>query len=493
MKFVIYLYSHSGALCIFHKTHGFKKRKDQLDMKKTTASIAAVLACAMMFTGCSDSLFDSSSEDSTTTSVQDIWTAKDEDIVAWATSDSLSAEEKEYYNITFKDFYSEYAFTISNYGLDETSSDYEQYAKHYRQNIIDMLSNEKIILKKAEELGLDKLTEDEMKEIDKAYQENLDGWYETFETQAKEALGMTEDTTSSETEISDDDKAKLLEKEKELFRDYVSGFGLTEEVFLKWQTNTFIQKKVLEYVYKDIVITDEQVDEYVTKLIDEAKKAYKENVSSYERDSEYQKVWLPEGSRNIKYICIKLNPSDSAELSAARNESGADIDSINKQRDEKLEEIKSKAEAALKKATEGTDFDAVIKEYSSDYSETTEGDTTLIINGTTAMYDVLYDELYKLEKPGDISGLIPTDRGYYIIQYTSDAVLTDKEIAEYKTEVKETLTANEQEETANSAIEQWRNDVGYEYDYTKLNFEKPEEETSSDASSDEASDASSAS
>ena len=109
------------------------------------------------------------------------------------------------------------------------------------------------------------------------------------------------------------------------------------------------------------------------------------------------------------------------------------------------------------------------------------------------MYDVLYEELYKLEKPGDISGLIPTDRGYYIIQYTSDAVLTDKEISEYKTEVKETLTANEQEETANSAIEQWRNDVGYEYDYTKLNFEKPEEETSSDASSDEAPDASSAS
>ena len=109
------------------------------------------------------------------------------------------------------------------------------------------------------------------------------------------------------------------------------------------------------------------------------------------------------------------------------------------------------------------------------------------------MYDVLYEELYKLEKPGDISGLIPTDRGYYILQYTSDAVITDKDIAEYKTEVKKTLAENEQEETANTTIEQWRDTVGYEYDYTKLNFEKPEEETSSDASSNEASDASSAS
>ena len=451
-------------------------------MKKKAALVAAVLASAMMFTGCSASILTSSSADETTTSVENIWTAKDEDIVAWSTSESLSAEDKEYYNVTFKDFYSEYAFTIANYGIDETSSDYAAYAQNYRKNIIDMLTNEKIILKKAEELGLDKLTEDEMKEIDKAYQENLDGWYATFETQAKEALGMTDDTTSSETELSDDDKAKLLEKEKELFRNYAAEYGLTEEVFLKWQTNTFIQTKVLDYIYKDIKITDEQVNEYVTKLTDEAKKTYKESVSDYEYDSEYQKVWIPEGSRNIKYICIRIDSSDAAELAAARNESGADIESINKQRDEKLAEIQSKAEAALKKATEGTDFDAVIKEYSSDYSEDTEGDTTLIINGTPNMYDTLYEELYKLEKPGDISGLIPTDRGYYILQYVSDAEVTDKEIAEYKAEVKETLTSEKQTEVANTTIEKWRDEVGYDYDYTKLNFEEPEEETSSDAS-----------
>ena len=45
--------------------------------------------------GCSDSIL-TSGTDSGTTSVENIWTAKDDDIVAWATSDSLSDEEKEY-------------------------------------------------------------------------------------------------------------------------------------------------------------------------------------------------------------------------------------------------------------------------------------------------------------------------------------------------------------------------------------------------------------
>ena len=120
-------------------------------MKKRTAAVAAILACAMIFTGCSDSILTSSGSDNTT-STENIWTASDDDIVAWTTVDSLSDEDKEYYQIKFKDFYSEYSFTITNYGLDETNSAYASYVQYYRQNIIDMLTNEKLIMKKASEL-----------------------------------------------------------------------------------------------------------------------------------------------------------------------------------------------------------------------------------------------------------------------------------------------------------------------------------------------------
>ena len=252
-------------------------------MKKKTAATAAILACTMMFSGCSDSIL-TSGTDSGTTSVENIWTAKDDDIVAWAASDSLSDEEKEYYQVKFKDFYSEYSFTIANYGLDETNSAYASYAQSYRKNIIDMLTNEKLILRKAKELGLDQLSEEEMAEVEKTYTKNLSDWYASFEKKAKTALGISTDDTSGTEDSANDEK--ILEKEKELFNEYIAGFGLTEDTFLMWQTNTAIQKRVNDYVLKDVTVSDSEVDDYITKLKAEAKQAYEKSASSYATDSE---------------------------------------------------------------------------------------------------------------------------------------------------------------------------------------------------------------
>ncbi len=456
-------------------------------MKKRTAAIAAILACAMMFSGCSDSILTSSGTGTeSTTSTENIWTANDDDVVAWTTVDSLSDEDKEYYKINFKDFYSEYSFTIKNYGLDETNSAYDAYVQYYRKNIIDMLTNEKLILKKAAELGLDQLSEDEMKNVETAYLKNLSDWYASFETKAKEALGISTSDTSSAEDSADEEK--ILEKEKELFNEYISGFGLTEETFLKWQTNTAVQKKVNDYLIKDITVEDSEVDDYITKLIAEAKSAYDKSASDYASDSEYQKVWAPDDARRIKYIVVSIPSSDYAEINAARNESGADDAEIDKMRDEKLADIKEKAEAALKKATaDGADFDAVIKEYSSAYSEDTAGQTTLVLNNKDGFSEALYNGIYDLKNPGDISGLIPTDGGYYIIQYVSGATVSDAEINEYKKTVKEELLSSRQNDKTNSAIEEWRNAVGYEYDYDKLNITK-EEDTSSEDSTESSAD-----
>lgn len=448
-------------------------------MKKRTAATAAILACTMMFSGCSDSIL-TSGTDSGTTSVENIWTAKDDDIVAWATSDSLSDEEKEYYQVKFKDFYPEYSFTIANYGLDETNSAYASYAQSYRKNIIDMLTNEKLILRKAKELGLDQLTEEEMAEVEKAYTKNLSDWYASFEKKAKTALGISTDDTSGTEDSANDEK--ILEKEKELFNEYIAGFGLTEDTFLMWQTNTAIQKKVNDYLLKDITVSDSEVDDYITKLKAEAKQAYEKSASSYATDSEYKKVWIPEDARYIKYIAVGIASSDYAEINAARNESGADDAEIDKKRDEKLAEIKEKADAALKKATaEGADFDAVVKEYSSAYSESTAGEQILVLNSKGLISDALYDAVFALEKPGDISGLIPTDSGYYIVKYVSDAKVTDSNLSDYRKTVRQELLTSRQSEKTNAILEEWRNAVNYEYDYEKLNITK-EEETSSDAS-----------
>ncbi|MBQ8931579.1 MAG: peptidyl-prolyl cis-trans isomerase [Ruminiclostridium sp.] len=452
-------------------------------MKKKFSIAAVLLAVAMAITGCSDSILESKVE-SGTESKENIWTAADTDIVAFPTADGLTEEQKKYYNITFEEFYKEYSFICANAGLDDTKENAS--AQLYRQSIIEMIASEKIILKKAEELGLAELTADEMKKVEEEYQKNLDGWYNTFSAQAQNELGIKGDSTTSDTSgsLSDDDKAKIKEKSKELFNNYIKNFGLTEDTFLIWAKNSFIVEKVMEYTYKDVKVNDDEVDKYINDLIAEAEKTYKEDVSKYEKTTQYGTVWLPEGSRNVKHVFIGISTIDAAEISAARNESGANQEEIDKLRDEKLAEIKEKAEAAYKKATAESDdkeknFDAVLKEYSHDYNASLSDQTITVIKGTKSLTDTLYNAIFELEKPGDISALIPTDLGYYFFYYKEDAKITDEDITVQKKNVYEGMLTERQNEKADETLTKWEEEVKYDYDYEKLNFEKPEEEDTS--------------
>lgn len=452
-------------------------------MKKKFSIAAVLLAVTMAMTGCSESILNSGKESGTESKVN-IWTAKDEDIVIYPTADGLSAEQKEYYNVTFAEFYKEYSFICANAGLNDTKDDAS--AKLYRQSVAEMLANEKIILKKAEELGLAELSADEMKTVEENYQKNIDGWVNTFSAQAKNELGIKGSSSSSDTSgsLSKEDEEKIKNKAKELFDEYIKNFGLTEDTFLMWAKNSFIEEKVMEYSYKDIKVTDAEVDKYINDLIAEAEKTYKEDVSKYEKATQYGTVWLPEGTRNVKHVFIGISTIDAAEISAARTESGADQAEVDKLRDEKLAEIKEKAEAAYKKATAESDdkeknFDAVLKEYSHDYNSALTDQTVTIIKGTKSLTDALYNAIFDLEKPGDISELIATDTGYYFFYYKDDAKITDDNIAAQKKNVYDGMLKERQNKQADETLTKWQEEVKYEYDYEKLNFEKPKEEDTS--------------
>lgn len=127
----------------------------------------------------------------------------------------------------------------------------------------------------------------------------------------------------------------------------------------------------------------------------------------------------------------------------------------------------------------------MVKEYSSAYSESTAGEQILVLNSKGLISDALYDAVFSLEKPGDISGLIPTDSGYYIVKYVSDAKVTDSDLSDYRKTVRQELLTSRQSEKTNAILEEWRSAVNYEYDYEKLNITK-EEKTSSDASASSA-------
>ena len=447
-------------------------------MKKSAAAL--LLATTLTLTGCSESILTSKTAgDDTTAST--VWDTDDNKVIAWVVDDSMSDEDKKGYDITFGDFYSEYTFTLASNGIDENSSEYADMAKNYRSQLLDLLTREHIVLKKAADAGLDVLTDEETAEINKSYEDNLLAWYNSYESQAKEELGDTSD-------IADD---VLQNKERELFNEYLASFGLSEETFLKWQTNNFIYNKMMQEVSKDITVTDEEAQEQLDTTLADAKRVYDEERSRYENAPDYLEVWLPEGSRNIKFILLEIDSADAAEIAAGRAESDPDTEALDKLRDEKLDEIKGQADAALQKLKNGTEFDAVLKEYGANYSESTEGQTTLIVKDSIVTMESLYDAAYALKEPGDFTDLIATDRGYYILQYVSDAKITDDDLKKVKEQYKEEMLADKQSALQQETVDKWLAEVTYEYDYDALNIDPPTESNSSDTST--ASDTASAS
>lgn len=443
-------------------------------MKKKFSVAATLLALIMAVTGCSESIL---TKPDTSSKEENIWTAADSDIVAYPTADNLTDEQKEYYNITFEEFYKQYRFICSNMGITDTKDNVT--AQAYRRSVIEMLVHEKIILKKAEELGLDVLTEEEMNTIEADYQKNIDGWISGFSERAMKDLGITSGSSDTSGSLSDADQKRVTEKATELFEEYLESFGFTIEIFLQWERDTFIEEKVLKYLYKDVTVSDDEVEKHINDFIAEAEKVYNEDVSKFESNSYYSTVWLPEGTRNIKHVFIGISSVDAAEITAARNESGADEEEINKLRDEKLAEIKEKAEAAYSKATAETDdreklFDEVLKEYSNDYNSSVSDQTITIIKGSKATSSQIYDHIFAIENPGDISELIPTDRGYYFFYYVGEEKITDEEIAAQKKNIYDGMLTERQNEIANKTTDEWLDEFKYEYNYEKLNFPKPE-------------------
>ena len=124
-------------------------------------------------------------------------------------------------------------------------------------------------------------------------------------------------------------------------------------------------------------------------------------------------------------------------------------------------------------------FDDVLKEYSHDRNDAVTDQTITVIKGTKSLTDTLYDAIFGLEKPGDISELIATDLGYYFFYYKEDAKITDEDITVQKKNVYDGMLKERQNKAADDALTEWQDAVKYEYDYEKLNFKKPEEEDTS--------------
>jgi foldase protein PrsA len=256
----------------------------------------------------------------------------------------------------------------SYYGEDyDTNEDVAEYVKELRIQAIDVLVEEKIMYKKAEELGV-LPTDEEVQTETQTYIDDL-----------KESLG------------GEDAFNTALENANLTLEEYTE--QLTESI-----RNNIIYTNVTDEIFKDVSVSDEEIQAY-----------YDENIDSYK-------------SATVSHILI----SD----------------------EETAKEIRERA-------ANGEDFAELAKEYSEDTGTSEDGGSLGTVTYDTTQYVQEFTDAFKQLKDGEISEPVQSDYGYHIIKVTD---YKEQTLDEVKDTIKTTLENEKKNEIYTSSIEQWKTD-----------------------------------
>lgn len=360
---------------------------------------------------------------------------------------------KGFFDITYDAWYSEYRYRTEAVGYTEEKD--AELCKSYRSDIVEYLKQEKIVLYLAEKLGItrESLTEEEMKDIDKATEESLKSWYDNYESDAKLKLG------------SDYTDEELLQKEKELFEEYLKSVNLTIDDLTSWKINEAIREKYIAAVGD--TISDDEVKDFVQDTIDTAKETYEKDIEAFEKT--YTPFYIPEGTRVVQQLVVLIDDISASEVTAYRKD--GDNEKADEILNKALEKVKFRIDEAYQKLEQGVEWKTVQEEYN-DETDTNDKDFSLYPKSSTVKSEVI-DAAMKIEKKGTYSGIIQNDSGYCIIYYKDDLEFTDEKMESLLSQGREFLA----DQKSYQNVTDFLKEHPYVMDYELLNIDDPSETT----------------
>jgi foldase protein PrsA len=239
-----------------------------------------------------------------------------------------------------------------------------------RKQALDSLVNDKVMLKKAEELKLVPTKEELDKEID-----------------------------AKITEIK-----KMYETE-EKFNEALKTANFTNDTLRSYLKDQIIIQKTTDNMFKDITVTDEDIEKY-----------YNDNKAQY----------TTKPGANISHILVKT------------------------------EEEAKKVKAEYDK---GAKFEDLAAKYGTDGTKSTGGSLGFISYDTT-QYDADFMKAAKDLKEGEVSGPVKTQFGYHLIKV--DGIVKEektKELKDVKEEIKQTVETNKKNDIYTKTLDQWKKDL----------------------------------
>ena len=228
---------------------------------------------------------------------------------------------------------------------------------------------------------------------------------------------------------------KALADMRAYYQEYLASYGVAEaemdaiidqELTAAGYTASALYESaklagVLEHLYalgtEGVTITDEEVKAAYDAKISAQKETYSDVdtfINDYLGDAEI--LYIPEGVRRMHCIFIALEEGEATPAEATPAEAAADADPA---------ELSgyAKAQAVLAKINGGMDFTEAMIAYNEDSSTAEEMEIGYPIAANSAMYgDEFKNGAMALENIGDVTDVIVTDYGYFILRYADDFV-----------------------------------------------------------------------
>lgn len=366
--------------------------------------------------------------------------------------------------ITYADFKKEYVYALNGAGIeDDTEESLAERCKTERNTIITYLINERIIHKKAAEMGVFTLTDEEMNAVEESFNSELEEQIEEF---AKEAVSDTAQSGAT-SELSDEEKHELGSQRLD---EFLKSCDMTRDDLLTWQVSSAITQKLREEIGKSVDYS--KAEEAFIGYEEKIKQLYNDDISQYEQGG-FTAVWVPEGARMIKHILLGFDEDTQDEITANRQK--GDDDAADKLRKEKAEELQNEVDEVQKKLDDGGDFQTIMLEYSSDSASSSmyPDGYVVIPNGISYMKE-FQEAAFVPEKIGDRTVCV-TDYGVHIMIYADDAKVSDEQQKSFTDYLYEQLKSTE----FDKKMKEWNDEYAYKIDYKALRLDDPESSTGS--------------
>lgn len=434
-----------------------------MKFRRIFQAAAALLLSAGMLTGCK---------------VRFNTTPWDSDIVAKPT-----ANISEDLEVTYKEFGQQYRYLLYIYGIeDDADPKYADICAEQREFIIENLILNKIYLKKAAELNIAELTDEERTQVSEDLDSQYDEQAKYFGQKAlsEEASGSeTSDLDQTVSQIPSDQSAdsspdqsdtsspsdeEILARGYEEMDKMLAECGFTRDELLKWSEEHFIINKLMDEIAKNI--TDEDTEERVAEIFKNLEDMYNSDERYYYFQGGYDNLWVPEGSRRIKHVLLGFDDETVLQIGTLREEGKADeADAL---RAEKADEFSERVEYIEALLDENADFNMILLTYSSDASSSLMYPDGYLVTPDDDRYVKEFAEAaFAIENVGDRT-LCTSDYGVHIMIYASDAVPDEESVKDFTNAVYKKLY----QDAVDKQTEEWQAEYNYEIDREKLRLEQ---------------------